>query len=176
MRFEPLSIVGAFLVHLDLLQDERGFFARTFDSQTFAAVGLDYRVVQCNTSFNRRKRTLRGLHYQLHPHAEGKLIRCTRGALFDVGIDLRADSPSFLTVVSTELRVDAPRLIFLPGGVAHGFLTLEDETEVAYQMSEAYHPASARGIRWNDPSFDIPWPVAPDVISERDRLFPDFAS
>lgn len=175
MRFEPLQIDGAFLIHLDRVRDERGFFARTFDSDEFEALGIDSQVVQCNISFNAWKGTLRGLHYQAVPHAEGKLIRCTRGALFDVGVDLRDDSASFLSVTTVELRPDEPRLVFLPRGVAHGFLTLEDDTEVSYQMSERYNAAAARGVRWDDPSFKIPWPYSPRVVSERDRTFPDFA-
>lgn len=174
MRFEELAIAGAHAIHLDVISDERGHFARTFSTDEFLAQGLDPHVEQCNISFNERSGTLRGLHFQEDPFGEAKLIRCTRGAVFDVGLDLRPDSDSFGEVVSLELRSDEPALVYWPSGIAHGFLTLEAASEVTYQMSRAYVPTSARGVRWDDPRFQIPWPRPVDVISARDASFPDF--
>lgn len=153
--------------------DERGFFARTFCTNEFAIHGLNARIVQCSISFNRRRGTLRGLHYQAAPRAETKLVRCTRGAVYDVVLDLRGDSPTFRQWIGVELTEQKRNMVYIPEGCAHGFLTLADETEVFYQMSEFYALESARGVRWDDPAFRIDWPGKVEVISERDRTYPD---
>lgn len=173
MRFEELPLQGAFLVHWEPLRDERGFFARTWCEEEFAARGLEARTVQVNLSHNVRRGTLRGLHYQAAPHAEAKVVTCLRGALWDVVVDLREGSPTRRRWHAVELRAGAPRSLYVPKGFAHGFQTLEDDTLLLYQMSDFYHPASARGVRWDDPSLAIPWPqVPPPEISERDRAHP----
>lgn len=175
MKFIETKLQGAYIVELDLLEDERGFFARSWCQKEFSERGLNPNLVQCNLSFNRHKGTLRGLHYQIHPHAEAKLLWCTRGAVYDVIIDIRPDSPTFKQWVGVELSVENRRMFYIPEGFAHGFQTLQDNTDLFYQMSEFYYPQSARGIRWNDPLFEIEWP--PDesrTISPRDQSFPDF--
>lgn len=173
MRFTPLSIADAYEVELEPIEDERGYFARAFSADEFSAHGIDMSVVQCNVSLTARRGTLRGLHYQRDPHGEAKLIRCTRGSIFDVGVDLRPDSATFK--LWAGLRLDArERMVFLPEGVAHGFLTLEDNVEVTYLMSHHYVPDAATGVRFDDPVFGIQWPGPVEVISERDRSFPDF--
>jgi dTDP-4-dehydrorhamnose 3,5-epimerase len=174
MIFRPLELPGAFLVEVERLEDERGFFARTFCRQEFEAAGLDPRVAQCSLSVNRRRGTLRGMHWQAEPHAECKLVRCVRGALYDVLIDLRADSPFYRHWCSVELTAERRNAVYVPEGVAHGFLTLEDDVEVYYQMSVPYAPEAARGVRWDDPAFDIAWPATPAVVSDRDASYPDF--
>jgi dTDP-4-dehydrorhamnose 3,5-epimerase len=174
----PTALDGMAVIELEPLRDERGSFARTFDAELFAAHGLDGQVAQCNTSFNARAGTLRGLHYQLPPHAEGKLVRCTRGRVFDVAVDLRPDSPTHRRWVGVELDADGVRCVFIPAGCAHGFQTLLDGSEVHYQMTAPYVPAAARGVRWDDPAFAIRWPDPPAggrVLSPRDRTFPDYA-
>lgn len=174
MRFEQLPIEGAYLIGLDVIRDDRGSFARTFSREEFMDMGLDAHVEQCNVSFNARAGTLRGLHYQQDPYAEAKLIRCTRGAVFDVAVDLRQVSTSFRAIATVELTADDNRLVYWPGGVAHGFLTLGDNTELTYQMSQPYVPESGRGVRWDDPAFAIEWPRSVEVISPRDAAFPDY--
>ena len=174
MKFTPTELPGAFLVEIEPIEDERGFFARAWDGEAFAAHGLDPALAQCNISFNRRKGTLRGMHYQVAPHGEAKLVRCTMGALLDVIVDLRPDSPTFLRHVGVELSAANRRALFVPAGLAHGFQTLVDETEVFYQMSRAFVPGAGRGVRWDDPAFGIAWPEDERIISERDRLWPDF--
>jgi dTDP-4-dehydrorhamnose 3,5-epimerase len=175
MRFTELSLSGLFLIEPELLQDERGFFARTWCQSEFAEHGLNPQLVQCNVSFNHRQGTLRGLHYQAAPHAEDKLIRCTRGRIFDVAVDLRSESPTYLHWFGIELTQDNLRMLYIPRGFAHGFQTMVDQSEVFYQMSQAYHPASAQGVRWNDPAFGIDWPpTSQRIISQRDRNYPDF--
>lgn len=154
--------------------DERGFFARTFCSEEFAAQGLNPRVAQCNLSHNRKRGTLRGMHYQAPPRAEAKLVSCTRGAVYDVIIDLRAGSQTYCRWFSAVLRAGENRMLYVPEGFAHGFQTLEDDTMVFYQMSEFYAPECARGVRWDDPAFGIRWPVAEKIISDKDRRLPDF--
>jgi len=172
--FIETALKGAFIIEPEKLEDERGFFARTWCQQEFATHRLNPRLVQCNISFNRRKGTLRGMHYQAKLHEEAKLVRCTRGAVYDVIIDLRLDSPTFKQWVAVELTADNRRMLYVPEGFAHGFQTLEDCTDIFYQMSEFYAPAYARGVRWNDPAFGIQWPLAERIISERDQSYPDF--
>jgi len=167
-------VQGAFLVELDKVADERGYFARTWCQQEFAQHGLSAKLVQCNTSFNLYEGTLRGMHYQAAPHGEDKLVRCTRGSVYDVIIDLREDSPSFKSYHAETLSQDNGMMLFIPQGVAHGFLTLEDDTEVFYQMSEFYVPEAGRGVRWNDPAFGVEWPSEVRVISDRDHSYPDY--
>jgi dTDP-4-dehydrorhamnose 3,5-epimerase len=175
MRFEALPLDQAFLVRIEPHPDPRGFFARTFCVQEFGAAGLPTALVQASISFNARRGTVRGMHFQWPPSREAKLVRCVRGALFDVLLDLRPRSPSYLRHVAVELT-DANRdAVFIPHGVAHGFQTLADATEVLYQMTDVYAPALATGVRWNDPAFRIRWPLADgSVISERDAGYPDF--
>lgn len=175
MRFSEAQLTGVHVIELDPVADGRGWFARTFSREEFAARGLNPEVVHANTSFNERAGTLRGMHYQEAPHDECKLIRCTRGAIHDVLVDLRPDSPTFCHWFALELSPDSAQMLYAPGGVAHGFQTLEDATEVSYLMSHPYVPSHARGVRWDDPAFGIHWPAAnPRTISERDRAFPDF--
>jgi dTDP-4-dehydrorhamnose 3,5-epimerase len=168
----PLS--GAFLIEPERLEDERGFFARIFEPREFEAHGLNPRVAQSSLSFNPRRGTLRGMHYQRAPFQEAKLVRCTRGAIHDAIIDLRAGSPTFRRHFGVRLDAESRRMLYVPEGFAHGFLTLEDETEVTYQISQPHSPDHAAGVRWNDPAFGIAWPEAVRVIAERDRTYPDF--
>jgi dTDP-4-dehydrorhamnose 3,5-epimerase len=164
------------VIELDLLADERGHFGRTFDREEFAAHGLDPAVVQCNTSFNARRGTIRGMHYQADPDGEAKLVRCTRGSVYDVAVDLRPESDTFRRWFGTELSAENGRMLFIPVGMAHGFQSLEDGAELHYQMSHRYVPEAARGVRFDDPAFGIDWPLADPIVSERDRGFPDFAA
>lgn len=161
-------------MEVDPISDDRGFFARVWCREEFSAHGLNPIFQQDSISFNRMKGTLRGMHYQAPPYAEAKLVRCTRGAVYDVALDLRADSPSFCHWFAVELTADNRKMVYLPPGLAHGFQTLEDSSEVLYQISESYRPKFARGARWNDPSFKIQWPISVPILSERDRSFPDF--
>jgi dTDP-4-dehydrorhamnose 3,5-epimerase len=174
MRFTPTPVDGAVVIDLEPHTDERGLFARTFCTETFAAEGLEGGFVQANTSFSHAKGTLRGLHYQLAPSAEAKLVRCVRGALWDVVLDLRPASPSVGRWYGTELTADNRRALYVPQGCAHGFLTLTDGVEALYQVTAAYDPARERGVRWDDPRFAIAWPASPMLMSERDRSHPDF--
>jgi dTDP-4-dehydrorhamnose 3,5-epimerase len=171
--FRDLGIPGAFLVEPERVEDERGFFARTWCEREFAEHGIEARTVQCNVSFNRKRGTLRGMHYSVAPGGEQKLVRCTRGRVHDVLLDLRPESPAYLQWRATELSADNRLMLFVPLGVAHGFVTLEAESEVFYQMTEFYDPACARGVRWNDPAFGIEWPEPVRVISDRDAHYPD---
>ena len=174
MKFVETPLAGTFLIELDQLRDERGWFARTFDAQEFARAGLDPAVAQCNTSFNARRGTIRGIHYQAHPGWEAKLVRCTRGAIFDVAVDLRPDSETYCRWFGAELSADTGRMLYVPVGLAHGFQTLTDDSDVHYQMSHEHVPAQARGVRFDDPAFGIEWPLADPIVSDRDRSFPDF--
>lgn len=175
MTFTETEIEGAYLVDLAPFEDERGFFAYTFQKDEFAARGLASEFVECYVSFNRRAGTLRGLHWQAAPHGQAKLVRCTRGSIFDVGVDLRPDSPTFRRWVGVELSAANRRMLYLPADLAHGFQTLEDETEVFYQSSSAYAPKAYSGARWDDPAFGIEWPGADfRVMADRDRNYPDF--
>ena len=173
MRFVETPLPGAWVVELERLEDERGHFARTFDADVFAARGLDARVPQMNTSFNRRAGTLRGMHFQAAPHGEAKLVRVTRGAIYDVAVDLETHA-----WFGVELTADNDRSLFVPAGFAHGFQTLADDTEVLYVMSAPYVGEAARGVRWDDPAFGIAWPEPPTggrILSERDATYPDVA-
>ena len=174
MIFTETKLKGAFVVEPELLEDERGFFARTWCKREFLAHIGAAELVQCNISFNKQKGALRGMHYQAPPNVEAKLVRCTMGAVYDVIIDLRPDSSTFKQWISVEMTSENRKMIYIPEHFAHGFITLEDNTEVFYQMSEFYAPDSARGIRWNDPAFNIQWPIEAVTLSERDRNFPDF--
>jgi dTDP-4-dehydrorhamnose 3,5-epimerase len=174
MIFTETALKGAFLLDPEPKADARGFFARTFCVEEFKARGLDPRVAQCNISFNRRRGTLRGMHWQVAPRAESKLVRVTQGAIFDVIIDLRQQSPTFKRHFSVELSAANRRMLFIPEGFAHGFQTLADDTEVFYQMSEFYSADCARGVRWNDPAFAIRWPLPDPILNDRDRSWPDF--
>lgn len=174
MIFRQASIAGAYVVELDPVHDERGFFARAYCEREFGEHGLATHFPQCNISFNRRRYTLRGLHYAAPPHREVKLVRCTRGAIFDVILDLRRHSPTCFRWYGIELGECTGRMLYVPEGVAHGFLTLQPATEVFYQMGAAYAPDAACGVRWDDPRFGIEWPRRPVVMSDRDRTLPDF--
>ena len=174
MIFTETILKGAWLVEPQPQEDPRGFFARVWCEQEGAALGLETHVAQCNVSFNHRKGALRGMHFQIPPHQEARLIRCTRGSIHDVIIDLRTDSPTFRQHWSTVLSGESRRAVYVPGGFAHGFQSLEDNTEVFYQMSAPYVSGSNTGVRWNDPAFDIRWPLPVTDMSDRDRSFPDF--
>jgi dTDP-4-dehydrorhamnose 3,5-epimerase len=174
MIFEETGVEGVWLVEPERFEDERGFFARTWDLDEFSIQGLNPRLVQCSISFNRRSGTLRGLHYQAAPHEEGKLVRCTSGAIFDVALDLRPESPTFKAWFGAPISDENRLALYIPEGCAHGFLTLEDSTEVHYQITQFYVPEAARGVRWDDPAFGIAWPGEVHVISDRDRTYPDF--
>jgi dTDP-4-dehydrorhamnose 3,5-epimerase len=175
VKFTPTGLPGVFLVDLEPIEDERGFFARSWCREEFSALGIDCNLEQCNISFNRHKGTLRGMHFQAEPHGEAKLVRCTRGAIHDVAVDLRSESPTYLQHVGVELSAGNRRALFIPAGLAHGFQTLTSDSEVFYQMSRAYVPGAGRGVRWDDPTFGIAWPYDERTISERDRTWPDFA-
>jgi dTDP-4-dehydrorhamnose 3,5-epimerase len=175
MIFTETELPGAFVVEPERHADERGFFARTWCAEEFAEHGLTDRLAQASISFNRVAGTLRGLHWQAEPHAEDKLVRVTAGAVWDVLVDLRPSSSTYTRHVGVRLDARNRTMVWIPKGFAHGFVTLEDDTEVAYQMSEPYAPAAARGARWDDPCFGIRWPVDATVISERDAGYPDFS-
>lgn len=174
MKFNPTVIPGAYIVGLEKKADERGFFARGWCQREFEKLGLPTRVVQMNISFNRHKHTLRGFHYQIAPHREDKILRCISGALHDVMIDLRSDSPTYLRHIAINLTPNGDMLV-IPKGCANAFLTLADETEATYLVSEFYTPEAERGLRWDDPALGIRWPAPPAVISDKDSKWPDFA-
>jgi dTDP-4-dehydrorhamnose 3,5-epimerase len=174
MIFNKTRIAGVYLIDIERHEDQRGFFARTWCQREFREHGLNPRLTQCNLSFNEHKGTLRGMHFQAAPFEEAKLVSCTQGAVFDVIIDLRPDSPTFKDYLHATLTAESHNMIYVPEGFAHGFLTLTDRTYVFYQMSEYYMPGYGRGIRWNDPEFNIEWPGEVHVISERDANYPDF--
>lgn len=174
MIFTQTDLEGAFIIDLERIADPRGFFARAWDRNEFEEHGLETRIAQSNLSFNKRRGTLRGMHYQVAPHAEVKLVRCTRGAMYDVIIDLRQGSPTYARWIGVELTEHNGRMLYIPKGFAHGFQTLRDDTEAFYMMSEFYTPGAAAGVRWDDPSFEIEWPLGePTEISEKDRAWPD---
>ncbi len=174
MIFTETRLPGAFIIEPELRTDERGFFGRTWCQREFAAHGLNPRLVQCNLSGNTLAGIVRGLHYQAAPHEEAKVVSCSHGAICDVIVDLRPASPTFKEWLAVELTAANRRMLYIPEGFAHGFQTLEDDTEVVYQMSEFYVPEAARGVRWNDPAFGIRWPLPVTIISERDRSYADF--
>ncbi|HXG50487.1 MAG TPA: dTDP-4-dehydrorhamnose 3,5-epimerase [candidate division Zixibacteria bacterium] len=174
MLFKEVGLKGAYLIELEPFRDDRGFFARSWCRREFEAQGLEGRFVQANVSFNKQRGTLRGMHYQAAPYAEVKLVRCTRGAIYDVIIDLRPESESFGKWMGFELTADNYRMVYVPEGFAHGFETLEDSTEVTYQVSEFYNPSSEGGIRYDDPAFGIRWPEEVRVISRKDMAWPDY--
>jgi dTDP-4-dehydrorhamnose 3,5-epimerase len=172
--FTPTPLPGTFVIDLERREDDRGFFARSYCQREFAEQGLNPNIAQCNVSFNAKRATLRGMHFQAPPHAEAKVVRCTQGTVWDVVLDLRAQSPTFKRWHGVELSAANRRALYIPEGVAHGFQTLTDDSELLYLMSEFYEPAAARGVRWDDPAFKIAWPLADGRISERDRSFPLF--
>ncbi|MDB5882731.1 MAG: dTDP-4-dehydrorhamnose 3,5-epimerase [Ramlibacter sp.] len=174
MIFSETGLKGAFILDLERREDERGFFARSWCRDEFEAHGLNPALAQCNVSFNRRRGTLRGMHYQADPFAEAKLVRCTAGSVYDVIIDLRPGSPTFKQHIGEVLSAANHRMMYVPEGFAHGFQTLQDDTEVFYQMSQFYSPAHGRGVRYDDPVFGIEWKIADPVMAERDRSYPDF--
>jgi dTDP-4-dehydrorhamnose 3,5-epimerase len=174
MIFRETPLAGAWVLEPERFADERGFFARTFCRRDFAARGLDPEIAQCSLSWNQRRGTLRGLHFQAEPHAEVKLVRVSRGAVWDVIVDLRPGSSTLRKHFALVLSAENGHQLYIPKGMAHGYLTLADDTEVSYQISELYAPDSAHGYRWNDPSFAIPWPEPVTVISEKDRNLPLF--
>jgi dTDP-4-dehydrorhamnose 3,5-epimerase len=176
MIFTETKLKGAFILELERLEDERGFFARAWCQREFVNHGLTPQLVQCSVSFNHKRGTLRGMHYQIAPHEEARLVRCTRGAIYDVIIDLRPDSPTFAHWLAVELSEENRRMLYVPEKFANGFQTLRDDSEIFYQMSEFYAPECARGIRWNDPAFAIKWPEGHGVLSDRDRNYPDFST
>lgn len=174
MIFLETELPGAFAIDLERRDDERGFFARAWCEEEFRDNGLSTRVVQCNVAFNHTRGTLRGMHFQEAPHAEVKVIRCTRGGIFDVIIDLRPESETFTRWIGVELTDDNRRMLYVPAGFAHGYQTLEDDTETFYQVSEFYAPHAEGGVRWNDPAFGIDWPLEVTIVSEKDTRWPDF--
>ena len=175
MKFYKAQLEGSYIIELDKLEDDRGFFARTWCQKELREHGLAARVAQANVSFNANAGTLRGMHYQVAPYEETKLIRCTRGSLYDVIIDLRRDSPTYKQWMGVELTEKNYKMLYVPAHFAHGFVTLEDDTEVIYFVSEFYTPGAERGLRWNDPEFGITWPRQVQVISEKDANWPDIS-
>ena len=176
MLFIPTNLAGAYLVEPEHLSDERGFFARTWCWNEFAEMGLNPHLAQCNISYNKECGTLRGMHYQKAPHAEAKLVRCTQGAIYDVIVDLRSDSHTFTQWYGVELTAASRKALYVPEGFAHGFITLRDNSEVLYQMSESFHAECVAGVRWDDPLFSIQWPIDVKVISERDQTYSNFGT
>jgi dTDP-4-dehydrorhamnose 3,5-epimerase len=174
MKFTETKISGAYLIEIEAMVDERGFFARSFCTNEFQHQGLASNFGQCSISFTSQLGTIRGMHYQIAPDTETKLVRCTKGAIYDVILDLRPESPTFRQWVSAELTADNHQMLYIPAGCAHGFQTLANDTEVFYQMAGIYIPDAARGVRWNDPAFGIEMPLAVSIIKERDRDYPDF--
>lgn len=176
MIFNETRLPGAFVIEPVLIEDERGFFARTFCQHEFEAQGLDLCIAQCNISFNRKAGTVRGMHFQAAPHQETKVVRCTMGAIYDVIIDLRPESATFKHWLAVELSAQNRLMLYIPKGFAHGFQTLVNDTEVAYQMGTFYEPGAGRGVRWDDPAFQIEWPLPLSLISEKDQSYRDFGS
>lgn len=174
MKFIQTSLHGAYRVELEPIRDSRGFFARSWCKQEFLDHRIDIEIVQSNVSYNQKKGTLRGMHFQEEPFAEPKIIRCTHGKIYDVFIDIRPDSPTYLQWDSVELSAASYQMMYLPAGFAHGFLTLEEHSEVLYQMAQFFNPAAVRGIRWDDPLFRIDWPEEITTISDKDLAYPDF--
>jgi dTDP-4-dehydrorhamnose 3,5-epimerase len=175
MIFTKTNLEGAFVIEIQKLEDERGFFARAFCQREFQENGLNPNMAQCNISYNKQKGTLRGMHFQAAPYQEAKLVRCMQGAIYDVIVDLRPESETYMEHFAIQLMANNYNALYVPEGFAHGFLTLEDNTNVFYQMSEFYAPGYARGFRWNDPAFNIEWPYEIHLISERDNNYPDYS-
>jgi dTDP-4-dehydrorhamnose 3,5-epimerase len=175
MVITETKLTGAFIIELEPFPDVRGFFARAWSDREFEAAGLNARWVESNISFNKKSGTLRGMHYQSAPYEQDKLVRCTRGRIYDVIIDLRTGSPTFKHWLAVELSAENRLMLYVPGEFAHGYLTLEEDTEVFYQTSAYFAPEHGRGIRWNDPAFGIPWPTAAPILIDRDRDYQDFA-
>jgi dTDP-4-dehydrorhamnose 3,5-epimerase len=176
MHFISTDLAGLMIIDIDAIRDERGHFARTFCAADFAAAGLPTAFPQCNLSFNAVRGTLRGMHWQAEPYPEGKLVRCTRGAILDVALDLRPDSPTHGSWFAVELTAGNARSLYIPPGFAHGFQTLTDASDVFYQMTESFRSGFSRGVRWNDPAFAIHWPIANPILSQRDATYPDYAA
>ena len=176
MKFRETKLAGVFVINIEPLKDKRGFFARSWCQKEFEAHGLNAELVQCNISYNKERGTLRGMHFQTPPHEEAKLVRCVRGAIYDVIVDLRPDSPTYLKWQGLELSSTNRLALYIPEGFAHGFLTLTDDAEVFYQMSSWFVPDSTAGIRWDDPAIAIDWPTQPQCISKKDQGYPDFAA
>lgn len=175
MIFKETKLKGAYIIELEPTKDERGFFARSFCQREFEKHGFNLRILQCNISYNKKKGTLRGMHYQVAPYEEAKLVSCIKGAIYDIIIDLRADSPTYCQWFAVELSPENYKMIYIPEGFAHGLQSLEDNTVVFYQMSEFYHPECARSVRWNDPVFGIKWPISGKIIiSKKDSNYQDF--
>jgi dTDP-4-dehydrorhamnose 3,5-epimerase len=174
MIIREVLLPGAFVVEPEPIEDERGFFARSYGKHEFEAQGLETQIAHTSLAFNRLRGTLRGMHYQVAPFEECKLVRCTRGGIYDVLVDLRPDSPTYCRWFGVELTAENRLSLYVPVGVAHGYMALADESEVLYQISAEYSPEHARGVRWDDPAFAIEWPEQPVVISDRDRSHPDF--
>jgi dTDP-4-dehydrorhamnose 3,5-epimerase len=174
MIFTRTKLAGVLEIGIEPQSDERGFFARTWCQREFEEHGLNPRLAQCSISLNKKKGTLRGLHFQGEPYPEAKLVRCTQGSVYEVVVDIRPQSATYKEWITLILDAEKRNMVYVPEGCAHGFLTLEDETEILYQISEFYHPELSRGVRWNDPAFTIAWPAKVEVISERDRAYPDF--
>lgn len=174
MKFTPTAVEGCFIVDLQLHSDDRGFFARSYCTDEFAAQGIDFTIAQANTSFNHAAGTMRGMHRQIAPAAEGKLVRCTRGTIIDCCLDLREDSPTFGEHVMVELSADNRRALWIPPYCGHGYLTMTDDTEITYQVSGTYTPAAERGQRYDDPAFGLEWPGEVVVISDKDKAWPDW--
>lgn len=174
MKFLETDFKNCFLIDIDKEIDHRGFFARVWDKKIFASHNINTNLSQCSISANKKIGTLRGIHYQTYPHEEDKLVRCTRGRIFDVVVDLRPNSKTYKKWMGVELSEENYRMIYIPKGIAHGFQTLEDNTEVFYQISDEYMPNYSKGIRWNDPTFDIEWPIDSPIMSQRDKEYPNF--
>lgn len=174
MIFKETKLKGAYVIDIEKLNDERGFFARAWCQKEFIDNGLESNLAQVNVSYNKVKGTLRGMHYQIAPYQEVKIVRCTKGAIYDVIIDLRAESPTFKKWIGVELTSDNYRLLYVPEDFGHGFQTLVDNTEITYQVSQFYSPGAERGIRWNDPVLEIDWPLKPSMISDKDKNWPDY--
>lgn len=174
MIFRETKLSGVFEIHIEPKCDERGFFARSWCQREFESNGLNSKLAQCSISFNARKGTLRGMHYQAAPYPEAKLVRCTKGAIYDVVVDLRPQSSTYKQWIGATLTAENRQMLYVPEHCGHGFLTLEDDTEIFYQISEFYHPELSRGVRWDDPAFSIAWPAAAGQMSERDRTYPNF--
>ncbi len=174
MIFEACNLSGAFVIELEAKEDERGFFARTYCKHEFEKLGLTFEIVQANLSWNKKKGTLRGMHYQAEPHEEAKLVQCVKGTIYDVIVDLREESETYCCWQGVKLSEENRRLVYVPEGFAHGFQSLEDNTAVYYMMSTFYNHESARGVRWNDPAFGIKWPLEEKIISSRDLSWPDY--